>query len=104
MDLGKGTEVQIETKKMTFFRTPIKAEKPKISHMGVDYYMPPANLAKVRNEEASVRSEENEENVNPAQPESSGTRANAPDSLVALYGIELVASIYNVPFYQNLPL
>jgi len=72
--------------------------------MGVDYYMPPANLAKVRNEEASVRSEENEENVNPAQPESSGTRANAPDSLVALYGIELVASIYNVPFYQNLPL
>jgi hypothetical protein len=77
--------------------------------MGVDYYMPPSNLKKVRvrNEEGSTSNEENQENVNPAMQGNSGTqtyRANAPDSLVALYGVDLVASIYNTPFYQNLPL
>ena len=66
--------------------------------------MPPMNIVRVRNEELSH--EENQENVDPAPQGTSGTQAlrvNAPESLVNMYGSDLVASIYNTPFYQNLP-
>ena len=68
--------------------------------------MPPTNLNKVRVRNEEANHEENQENVDPAPQETSGTQAlrvNAPDSLVNMFGSDLVASIYNTPFYQNLP-